>query len=114
MLAKANRVRLKRDFERVFASPRSLQCRFFRLKAVLTESEVTRFGIVTSAKVSKKAVARNRLRRRLRSILATELPALPVGYDIVIFCQPAAATAGFAELRAEVAGAFGRLFSRTR
>jgi ribonuclease P protein component len=65
-----------------------------------------RMGIVVP-RFGETAVARNRLRRRVREILRRELfRALPA-VDVVVRAKPAAYTAGFAVLRAELADAAG-------
>ena len=56
-----------------------------------------RVGFVVSKGVGN-AVVRNRTKRRLRAIMATELPGIPQGADVVVRAQPAAAQATFAEL----------------
>lgn len=45
--------------------------------------EENRFHIVVSTKVSKKAVQRNKIKRRIREILRKM--DLPIGYDIIIY-----------------------------
>jgi ribonuclease P protein component len=62
-----------------------------------------RFGISTSRSLGT-AVVRNRVRRRVRQILR-EMPAGERGRDILVVCRPAAAVAGYGELR----DAIGRL-----
>jgi ribonuclease P protein component len=62
-----------------------------------------RFGISTSRNVGT-AVVRNRVRRRIREILR-EAPTGAAGRDILVVCRPAAAAAGYDELRE----AIGRL-----
>jgi ribonuclease P protein component len=52
-------------------------------------------------------VARNRLRRRVREILRRELFSALPAVDVVVRAKPAAYTAGFAVLRAELADAAG-------
>jgi ribonuclease P protein component len=56
-----------------------------------------RFAISTSRSVGT-AVVRNRVRRRLREILRTRPTGVPAR-DILVVCRPAAATAGYDELR---------------
>jgi ribonuclease P protein component len=65
-----------------------------------------RTGIVVP-RFGETAVARNRLRRRVREILRRELLAALPAVDVVVRAKPAAYTAGFAVLRAELAGAVG-------
>ena len=59
----------------------------------------------------QSAVNRNRLKRRLREIIRQDVLAAERGVDIIIRTAPAAYGAGFADLRAEMNGAFGRLTS---
>ncbi|CAN5790679.1 hypothetical protein BH24CHL5_BH24CHL5_09700 [soil metagenome] len=54
--------------------------------------ERTRFGISTGRSVGN-AVVRNRLRRRLRTILASLGPQLERGWDVLIVVRPSAANA---------------------
>lgn len=50
----------------------------------------SRFGITVSQKVSKKAVARNRIKRQIRSIILSQLPSLDSGFDVIIVVLPSA------------------------
>ena len=56
-----------------------------------------RVGFVVSKGVGN-AVVRNRTKRRLRAVVASELPGIPQGVDVVVRAQPAAAQAPSAEL----------------
>lgn len=73
------------------------------LRAVAGEVEDPRIGIIVP-KHSHTAVARNRVKRRLREIVRTEEPGAESTKTaaIVIFALPAAYEATFAELRAEL------------
>ena len=110
MLPKAARIRLTRDFERVFSARRSLSGRFVRMAFVSEIGSQSRLGIITSTKVSKKATIRNKLRRRVRSIIAPALPLLKPYVDIVVMCQPAAATASFKDFENDVRSCLHRIF----
>ncbi|SDL16961.1 ribonuclease P protein component [Tessaracoccus oleiagri] len=70
--------------------------------------EATRVGFVVSKKVGN-AVTRNRVKRRLRHIVATLEAPFPT--DVVVRALPSAAVAG-PELRDDVAGAWRRAFSK--
>ncbi len=50
----------------------------------------TRIGISVSQKVSKRAVVRNRIKRRLRAGFRQLLPQIPAGWQIVIVVRPEA------------------------
>ncbi len=65
-----------------------------------------RFGFIVSKQVGN-AVTRNTIRRRLKDVCARQLP-LPDGVDLVIRALPAAATAPFTELLADVDRAVAR------
>ena len=61
-----------------------------------------RVGFVVSKAVGN-AVVRNRVRRRLRHLVAPLLPTLPAGSELVIRALPASASMDSAELGAELA-----------
>lgn len=44
----------------------------------------SRFSVVVSKKVYKRAVGRNRIRRRLYEVLRDQLPIIPPAHDIVL------------------------------
>ena len=58
------------------------------------------------------AVVRNQVTRRLRAIMADELEHLPHGSRVVLRALPAAATVGFDELKADVAGGLRRALAK--
>lgn len=57
------------------------------------------------------AVARNRVRRRLRHLVLAQLPGTPAGVDIVIRALPRAATT-HAELSADLTSAWSRAVAK--
>jgi ribonuclease P protein component len=67
-----------------------------------------RVGFVTSKAVGN-AVLRNRVRRRLRHVMASRLAALPDGALVVVRATPAAAAASSDQLGADVDRALTRL-----
>lgn len=70
-----------------------------------------RVGFVVSKAVGG-AVVRNRTKRRLRALVAARLSLLPVGTDLVVRTNPAAATASSAELAADLDGLLTRILAR--
>lgn len=66
------------------------------------EPRSTRFGFIVSKQVGT-AVVRNTIRRRLKAVCLEALPSVRPGTQVVIRALPSAATAGFGDLRAEVA-----------
>ena len=69
-------------------------------------SAPARFGFVVSKAVGG-AVRRNAVKRRLRALSAERIAAGASGLDVVVRALPAAATASFDALRAEMTGQLG-------
>ena len=106
MLPKENRLKKKKDFERVFKEGRGFQEDFFFLKIVKNNLKISRFGIIVSQKVAKKAVVRNKLKRRLREILRKNLPIIKKGIDGVLIAQPGLEEKSFGELEEMIINIF--------
>ena len=70
------------------------------------ETSRSRYGISTSRKLGG-AVVRNKVRRRIRSILRTLGPRIARGWDILIVCRPSAATVSQQELAATLTRLLG-------
>ena len=66
------------------------------IRYIPNEFGFSRYGFIVSKRVGK-AVVRNRVKRRLREILRQT--SLKPGWDVVFYTRPAAAAAGFNELR---------------
>ena len=66
------------------------------LRVIPNETGATRWGFAVGKRISKRAVVRNRIRRRLREAART----LPVyeGYDIVVTARNPALDASYADL----------------
>ena len=58
-------------------------------------------GFVVSKAVGN-SVVRHRVTRRLRALMVQRLADLPAGADVVVRAQPAAATARYEEMAAEL------------
>jgi ribonuclease P protein component len=82
MLPKNNRIRKKKDFEKIFKNSKNFKNSIFILKAVKNDLGLNRFGFVISQKVSKKAVVRNKVRRRLTEIMKIEINNIFLGTQI--------------------------------
>jgi ribonuclease P protein component len=68
-----------------------------------------RFGFTVSKKVGG-AVVRNRIRRRLRALVAALDPAsMRAGFDYVLIARPAAAKREYAELKSDLEQALARV-----
>jgi len=88
MLPKANRLKKKKDFERVFKKGQGFKEDFLYLKIIKNNLKSSRFGFIVSKKFSKKAVNRNKIKRRLRGLIRIKLNKIKKGIDGVIIIMP--------------------------
>jgi ribonuclease P protein component len=88
MLPKINRIKKKNDFGIIFKKGASLRNNLFILKFLKNGLEQNRFGFVVSQKVSKKAVIRNRIRRRLTEAVKAKKEKIKNGMDLVFIALP--------------------------
>lgn len=87
---KANRLRHKREFDRVFAEKRSAASGSIVVYVARNDVSVPRLGLVVSRKVGA-AAGRNRWKRRLREAFRLEKQSLPQDFDIVVIPRQAEA-----------------------
>lgn len=84
MLPAPNRLKKSRAISRVFARGRYGVSEGLLIKTLPNGSGQSRLVVVVSKKISKKAVVRNRLRRRISGDLEPRWATVTPGYDIVI------------------------------
>jgi len=100
MLPRLNRLNKKQDIEKVFRSGRSVYAGALGLRLCPNKLPITRLAVVTSLKVSKKAVDRNRLKRRLREIIRQEImPRAKAGTDGLVLTQKSLLDLSYGQLR---------------
>jgi ribonuclease P protein component len=92
------------DFAELQGSRRTRADTYVAVRFRRTDLPETRFGFATGRKLGG-AVVRNRVRRRLRSILRGMEPRLIGGWDVLISVRPAGATVSQATLGASVGSA---------
>lgn len=85
-LSKKNRLKKKKDFERVFKEGETAKGSFLFARYFNNEQGFPRVAFVVSLKVSKKAVVRNRIRRILSEAAGAELKNIRPA-DIVIIAD---------------------------
>lgn len=102
MLPRANRLSKQRDFEAVWERGRTVQDEYFKVRLAPNRQKQTRFGLVLSTKVAKRATVRNRLRRQLGSALCLRLIKIKPGQDVMIIVKSKLVGANFMELERSV------------
>ena len=102
MLSAANRLRLQRDFDRVYKQGRTVNGPLFNLKYVPNNLPDSRFSFVISSKVEKLATRRNLIRRRLRAAVALLQGGVKPGFDVVILIKKAALAVPYQDLAKQV------------
>jgi ribonuclease P protein component len=88
MLGQKNRLTKKKDFDSVFKQGQSFKQGFLYLKIKKNKLASSRFGFIVSKKFSKKAVERNKIKRRLREIIKEELVKIKKPVDVIIVVNP--------------------------
>jgi ribonuclease P protein component len=113
MFKKINRLTKDKEFDNVFNPPagggKSSFNKVTGLKVLANELKHNRFGILVSAKVSKKAVERNKIKRQIREVIKLESNKLKNGYDCVVVCLPEIANKTYKEIQQSINGHFKRL-----
>jgi len=88
MLKQKNRLTKKKDFDSAFKQGRGFKQGLLYFKIKNNNLDSSRFGFIVSKKFSKKAVERNKIKRRLREIIKKELPRIKKPIDVIIIINP--------------------------
>ncbi len=99
MLPKINSLKKEKDFEKLFKKGKSFKNNFLTLKIVQNNLKESRFGFIISKKVSKKATLRNKIKRRLRSIVWQNIKNIKKGMDIALIVFPDLGKKNFLETK---------------
>ncbi|HOZ36911.1 MAG TPA: ribonuclease P protein component [bacterium] len=89
MLAKQNRLSAQKDYDLIFKKGQVYFSPFFNVRVAGLVVGPSRFGIVTPTSLSKKAVARNLIKRRIRVIIFKNLAKFKDNLSIAIYTKPA-------------------------
>lgn len=106
MLDKINRIKKKNDFDAIFKKGKSCKDNSLLLKFIPNSYSVKRFGFITSQKVSKKAVVRNKVRRRLNEVVRADFKDIKNGVDYVFIALPGIEKESFLEVKNSVNNLF--------
>jgi ribonuclease P protein component len=103
---RARRLRKGREFDELYEQGAVVSGPLLVLRYRRNEVGRTRWGFAVGRRVARKAVERNRVRRRLREA-ARSLP-VAEGYDVVVTARAGAVEARYWELRAALEAALRR------
>ncbi len=109
MLPKEYRINTEKDIKRLVQKGKTFFLAEVVIKYLKNDEGFFRFGFVTSTKVDKKAVTRNLLKRRLRSIAADNLGKEKIGYDLIIIANKKALKLDFVDLKKQLNFAFSQI-----
>lgn len=110
MLHKVNRLKKKKDFDRVFKEGKGYKEDFLSFQVAKNNLENSRFGFIVAKTVSKKATGRNKLKRRIRELVRIKLKKIKKGVDGVFIARPGLEAKDFWEIEA----AINKIFERAK
>jgi len=110
MLAEINRLKQKKDIERVFRKGENFKEDFLILKLAKNSLNRARLAFVVSQKVSKKATLRNKIRRRLSELVRFKIKKIKKGIDVVVVALPGLEEKDFWEIEETI----NKLFSKAK
>lgn len=103
MLPRDLRLRRAADVDRVFRRGASVSVGMLLAKSLPNQQETPRVAVLVGKKLAKKAVHRNRIKRRLRELVRLHFAAVPAGVDLLIIARdPKLAVRDFRELSTEM------------
>ncbi|OGZ33576.1 MAG: ribonuclease P protein component [Candidatus Portnoybacteria bacterium RBG_19FT_COMBO_36_7] len=106
MFAKSNRLKKTVDFRNVSRKGMSFSGEFVQIRFLPNDHDSCRFGFVAGLKVSKKAVVRNKIRRRLSETVKLLTPLINKNFDILIFAKTKIAGKNQKEIAKDVENIF--------
>lgn len=88
MLPKRNRLKKKKDIERVLKNGKTFRERFILFKFIENDLKKSRFCFIVSQKISKKAVLRNKIRRWMSEAVRGKIKELKKEIDGIFIALP--------------------------
>lgn len=99
MLSKENRLRDDKTIVKTLRLGRRINHDAISLVINKSPTPTTKIAVVVGTKISKRAVVRNRLKRRTREVLRLLTPRLQSGFDVVAFPRMPVDEVSFEELQ---------------
>ncbi len=101
MLPKEHRLRHEKDIKALFAKGKSVFGIYTGIKFVKNKLPESRFTVVVGVKIAKRAVVRNKIKRKYRAILHERLDVISSGYDVLVLVKKESLTASHDEIKAD-------------
>jgi len=108
MLPRECRLTKNKDFERVAKKGRAVYDKAIALKWIKNNLSYSRFGIVVSLKIDKRATVRNKIKRRIRAVIRENINQIQKGLDFMILTKPEIKNLGYQEIKDKLLGLFER------
>lgn len=109
MLNQSLRLNKNKEFDQVFQAGHSFFGIFLGIKALKNEKNTNKFGVLVGLKISKLAVKRNLVKRRIKSVLEKENKNLKQGYNIVVITKPEIINQNYQEIKEEISRGLSKL-----
>lgn len=88
MLPRKYKLKRDNDFKKVFKEGKYQQKDFIKIRFLKNNLDISRFAFMVGLKVSKKAIQRNKIRRRLEEIIQKRINQIKPGFDLVVMVSP--------------------------
>jgi len=116
MLPKKHRLSKNEEIVKVVRGGKYIWGKTINIKFLANKhnSGLSRFTFIVSNKIAKKAVERNKIKRRLREAVREHIGNIQPGYDVVITARPEIINKNHSDIKQEIAHILSkaRLLSR--
>lgn len=102
MLPKKFRLHADNDIKRLVRGGKTFFLPQLTLKYQINDQKALRIGFVVSTKVDKKAVIRNKVKRRMREALRAELDNIKNGNDLLFIAKKSCIDLSLVELKKQI------------
>lgn len=109
MLKKSFRLSKNKEFDQIFKGGHSFFGVFLGIKVIKNQKNFNKFGVLVGLKVSKSAVKRNLVKRRIKAVLLGEEKKMKKGYNIVLITKKEVGEEKFQEIKFEIIKGLSKL-----
>lgn len=102
MLKKINRISSRKEFLEIKNKGKIISSSLFGAICLVDETEEIKFGLVISKKISKRAVDRNKIKRRISEVLVKKLDKFKPGTKIVFLAKKSLLGADIEKIEEEI------------